>query len=90
MYLSVTRIMEVIKGLFKAAQINLEYNNVVIGNNVWIGQNAVILAGSNIGDGAVVGANSVINSKIPASYIVVGNNRLVKRYDFDEKKWIRL
>ena len=40
---------------------NLEYNNVVIGNNVWIGQNAVILAGSNIGDGAVVGANSVIN-----------------------------
>ena len=63
---------------------------VRIGNNVWIGENAVILAGSGIDAGCIIGANSVVSRTIPAGSIVVGSNRIIKRYSPDEKKWIRV
>lgn len=60
---------------------------VSIGNNVWIGENAVILAGSQIGDGCIIGANSVIRGFIPDNSIVVGNNRIIKRWSHDQEAW---
>lgn len=60
---------------------------VVIGNNVWIGENAVLLAGSEIGDGCIVGANAIINKKIPAGSMVVGNNKIIKTWDDRQHTW---
>jgi len=53
---------------------------VKIGNNVWIGENVVILAGAQIGDGCIVGANSVVSKEIPDGSMVVGNNRVIRRF----------
>lgn len=64
--------------------------SVYIGNNVWIGENVVVLAGSEIGDGCIIGANSVISDKIPPYSIVVGCNRIIKRYDENECRWKKM
>ena len=61
----------------------------VIGNRVWIGENAVILAGANIGDGCIIGANSVVNKVIPSGSMVVGNNRIIKKWNEKTNKWER-
>lgn len=65
----------------------LHFNNVVIGDNVWLGQNVIVLAGSKIGSGSIVGANSVVTGDIPENSIVVGNNRVIKRYCADDHVW---
>lgn len=63
-------------------------NPVVIEKNVWLGENVIILPGSYIGAGCIIGANSIVKGNIPASSIAVGAPvRVVKRYDFDCKKW---
>lgn len=62
-------------------------NPVKIGNNVWLGENVVVLLGAEIGDGCIIGANSVITKKIPSNSIVVGNNRIIKRYNEESEKW---
>lgn len=68
----------------------LVYSSVHIGNNVWIGENVVVLAGSEIGDGCIIGANSIISDKIPPYSIVVGCNRIIKRYDESECCWKKI
>ena len=60
---------------------------VTIGDNTWIGENAVILAGATIGKGCIIGANSIITKKIPDNCMVVGNNRIIKEYSEERKKW---
>lgn len=61
---------------------------VKIGDNVWIGENVVILAGAQIGDGCVIGANSVISKEIPAGSMVVGNNKVIKKFCSATSKWV--
>lgn len=64
---------------------------VVIGNNVWIGELCSVLPGVTIGDNCIIGANSVVTKSIPANSIAVGNPaRIIKQYDFLEKKWKRV
>lgn len=42
-----------------------------------------------VGKGCVIGANAVVTKDIPDYCVVVGNPaRIVKQYDFKEKKWI--
>ena len=65
----------------------LDYGSVRIGNNVWIGENAVILKGSDIGDGCVIGANAVITKSIPPGSIVIGANKIIKRYNEKANAW---
>lgn len=60
---------------------------VSIGDNCWIGENVVILAGSQIGRGCIIGANSVITGSIPDGCIVVGNNRIIKKWDPETRRW---
>lgn len=59
----------------------------VIGNRVWIGENAVILAGAEIGDGCIIGANSVVSKIIPSRTMVVGNNRIIKKWNEETNVW---
>lgn len=62
---------------------------IVIEENSWIGANSVITAGVRIGRHTVVGAGSVVTKDIPQYSIAVGNPaRVIKKYDFDLKKWI--
>ena len=65
--------------------------NVEIGENCWIGEKVVILPGVKIGEWSIIGAGSVVNRTIPAYSIAVGNPaKVIKKYDFDIKEWIRV
>lgn len=66
-----------------------QLGEVVIGEGTWIGHGACII-GAKIGRNCVVGAGSVVRSDIPDYCVVVGApSRIVKRYDFTEKRWLR-
>jgi acetyltransferase-like isoleucine patch superfamily enzyme len=57
----------------------------------WIGANVFILPNVTIGRHSVVGANSVVNRDIPPYSVAVGAPaRVIKRYDFDLKQWVRV
>ena len=61
--------------------------SVSIGENSWIGENVSIL-GAKIGKHSVIGANSLVNSDIPDYSIAVGSPaKVIKKYDFQAKKW---
>ena len=53
-----------------------------------IGEKVCILPGVNIGKKSIVGAGSVVTKSIPAYSIAVGNPaKIIKKYNFDHKKW---
>lgn len=65
--------------------------NLKIGNGTWIGIHACVIGNVEVGKGCVIGANAVVTKNIPDYCVVVGNPaRIVKRYDFKEKKWIKM
>lgn len=64
---------------------------VKIGKNCWIGEGVIIMPGVTIGDGCVIGAHSIVKSSIPEASIAVGSPaKVVKRYSFELKKWIKV
>ena len=64
---------------------------VSIGNNVWLGEQVCVLPGVTIGDGSIIGANAVVTQDIPPNSVAVGNPaRVIRIYDFVEKKWRRI
>jgi len=64
---------------------------ITIGNDCWIGANVVITAGVNIGKHCVIAAGSVVTKDIPEYSIAAGNPaRMIKQYDFNEQKWIKI
>lgn len=65
----------------------LYYEAVEIGDDVWLGQNVVVLPGSKIGKGCIIGANAVVSRCIPDYSIVIQNNKIIKRYDSETKRW---
>lgn len=77
---------------------NLEIKNqgiskekITIGNGTWIGANSVITAGVSIGNHCVVAGGAVVVKNIPDYCVAVGNPaRIIKRYDFDQKQWIKV
>ncbi|MEI6079652.1 MAG: DapH/DapD/GlmU-related protein [bacterium] len=61
---------------------------VVIEDNVWIGEFVSILPGVKIGKGSIIGTMSVVTKDIPAYSIAVGSPaRVVKKFNFQNKKW---
>lgn len=68
---------------------NLITRKTKIGNRVWLGENVVILAGADIGDGCIIGANSVVSKVIPEGSMVVSNNKIIKQWNSNTKRWER-
>jgi len=65
--------------------------DVVIGENCWIGEKTVILPGVTIGEWSIIGACSVVSKSVPPYSIVAGNPaKIIKKYDFNAKQWIKL
>jgi acetyltransferase-like isoleucine patch superfamily enzyme len=72
-------------------QATTEGGAVRIESDCWIGANVFILPNVTIGRHSVVGANSVVNVDIPPYSVAVGAPaRVIKRYDFDLKQWVRV
>lgn len=70
---------------------NIQVDSVQIGEDCKIYNNAVILPGVHIGKHVTIGANSVVNTDIPDYSVAVGMPaRVVKRYDFNLKKWLKV
>lgn len=64
-------------------------NHVTIGEGSWLGEN-VCVVGASIGKHCVIGANSVVTKDIPDYSVAVGiPARVIKQYDFNEKKWVK-
>lgn len=66
----------------------LQTKPVCIEDGVWCGDNVMILAGAKIGAHSVIGAGSIVTGEIPAYSVAVGAPaRVIKKWDFEEKKW---
>lgn len=68
----------------------IQNGSVEIGEGSWLGENVCVL-GANIGRHCVIGANSVVTKDIPDYSVAVGSPaRVIKRFDFEKNKWIRI
>lgn len=66
-------------------------DEIVIGDNCWIGANVVVTSGVKIGRHSVIAAGSVVINDVEPFSVVVGNpGRVVKKYDFETKNWIKI
>lgn len=64
---------------------------VKVGDYTHLGTNSTIMAGVEIGERSQIGAGSVVTKDIPSYSVAVGNPaRVVKRYDFEKKEWVRV
>ncbi len=62
--------------------------SIYIGTNVWFGANVTVIGDVKIGHGSIIGANSLVLKDIPPFSIAVGNPaKVIKRYNFENKKW---
>jgi lipopolysaccharide O-acetyltransferase len=70
---------------------DLEIGYVHIEADSWIAYNACIMPNVTIGRHCIIGALSVVNKDIPSYSVAVGSPaEVVKRYDFDQKKWVKI
>ncbi len=69
---------------------SIKQNGTVrIGEGSWLGVGVCVI-GANIGKHCVIGANAVVTHDIPDYSVAVGiPAKVIKRYDFNEKKWIK-
>ncbi len=66
-----------------------QLDTINIGDGAWIGENVCII-GASIGKQSVVGANSVVNKSIPDYCVAVGSPaKIIKRYSFEKKAWLK-
>jgi len=64
---------------------------VRIGADSWIAFGSCVLPNVTIGRHCIIGALSVVNTDIPEYSVAVGSPaRVVKRYDFEKKKWVKV
>lgn len=62
---------------------------IIIEDDCFIGVNSVIMGEVHIGKHAIVGANAVVTGNVPPFTVVAGAPaKLIKKYDFKEKKWV--
>jgi acetyltransferase-like isoleucine patch superfamily enzyme len=68
----------------------VQRGSVEIGEGSWLGENVCVI-GASIGRHCVIGANSVVTKDIPDYCVAVGSPAsVIKTYDFDQKKWVRV
>jgi acetyltransferase-like isoleucine patch superfamily enzyme len=64
--------------------------SVFIGDQSWLGENVSVI-GCSVGKHSVVGANSVVTNDIPDYCIAVGSPaKVIKKYDFKSKEWLKV
>ena len=64
---------------------------VRIKKGAWLAFGCHILSGVTIGEYSVVAANSVVTKNVPPYSVVAGNPaKIVSRYDFQKKEWVRI
>jgi acetyltransferase-like isoleucine patch superfamily enzyme len=64
---------------------------VIIEDNVWIGEFVSILPGVSIKEGSIIGTMSVVTQSIPPYSIAVGvPARVIKKFNFQTKKWEKI
>lgn len=64
---------------------------IEIGVNCWLATSVTVFENVRIGHGTVVGAGSVVMRDLPPFSIAVGNPcAVIKRFDFKNKKWIKI
>jgi acetyltransferase-like isoleucine patch superfamily enzyme len=64
---------------------------VIIEDDCWLGFSCEILSGVHIGKHCVIAARAVVTKDVPAYSVVAGNPaRVIKKYDMESKKWIRV
>jgi acetyltransferase-like isoleucine patch superfamily enzyme len=64
--------------------------SIIIGANVRLGAGVIVIGEVTIGYGSVIGAGTLANKSIPPFSVVIGNPcRVIKRYSFALKKWIK-
>lgn len=64
---------------------------VKIGDNVFLGVKSSVLKNVTIGERCVVAANAVVVEDIPPFSIVAGNPaKIIKKYDFMKKTWVKV
>ena len=62
---------------------------IEIGVNCWLATSVTVLQNVRIGCGTVVGARSLVVHDLPPFSIAVGNPcKVIKRFDFKNKKWV--
>ena len=63
---------------------------IYIGVNCWLGINVTVVGNVKIGHGSIIGANTMVTKDLPPFCIFVGNpGRIIKRFDFEKKLWIK-
>ncbi len=69
----------------------VEVGFVHIGADSWIAYGACVMPNVTIGKHCIIGALSVVNKDIPPYSVAVGSPaKVVKRYDFDRKEWVKV
>jgi acetyltransferase-like isoleucine patch superfamily enzyme len=69
----------------------LKIGYVHIGADSWIAYGACVMPNVTIGKHCIIGALSVVNKDIPPYSVAVGSPaRVVKRFDFDRREWVKV
>ncbi len=69
---------------------NVTRYTTVIEDDSWFGIGSVVMKGVRVGKHSVVGANAVVTKDLAPYSVAVGiPARVVKYYDFEEKKWVK-
>ncbi|HEU0109932.1 MAG TPA: acyltransferase [Flavisolibacter sp.] len=64
---------------------------IIVEDECWIGANAVLTAGVTIGKHSVIAAGAIVTKDIPPYSVAVGNPaRVIKQFNFEQKKWVKL
>ncbi|WP_019551923.1 acyltransferase [Propionispira raffinosivorans] len=71
-------------------QQSLLVKETVIGDYCFVGMGTKVMPGTKLGKNCIVGANSVVMGEFPDYSVLAGSPaRIIKRYDFEVKKWRR-
>ena len=64
---------------------------VVIGDNCFFGMDSKVFPGVTIGNNVIIGANSIVMDNIPPFSVCAGiPAKVIKKYDFDKKEWVKV
>lgn len=69
----------------------LNTGSVNIGEGCWIGEGVKILPNVNIGKKCIIAAGAIVTKNVPDYSIAIGTPaKVIKQYDFNKHKWIKI